>query len=102
MLITAGVLIVLSFFTSFYFSERPSTTNEKRRLEHYIQKQQKDYNEFTADSAMLRKLVLRTESLDEFKDIAEKDYGIFLFVETLNGDEDLTFWNNQKKLTANG
>ena len=98
MLITAGVLIVLSFFTSFYFSERPSTTNEKRRLEHYIQKQQKDYNEFTADSAMLRKLVLRTESLDEFKDIAEKDYGIFLFVETLNGDEDLTFWNNQKSL----
>lgn len=98
LLITAGVLIVLSFFTSFYFSESPSTIYEERRLEHYIHKLQKDYNRFTADSAMLRKLVLRTETLDEFQDIAQKDYGIFLFVETLNGDEDLIFWNNQKSL----
>ena len=98
LLITAGVLFALSFLTSFYFNVRPSTNLEERRLEQYIHKLQKDYNAFTADSAMLRKLVLRRESLKEFKEIAKKDYGIFLFVETLNGEEDLIFWNNQKSL----
>jgi two-component system, NtrC family, nitrogen regulation sensor histidine kinase NtrY len=98
LLVTAGILIVLSFLTSFYFHVPPSVENEERRLEHYIHRLQKDYNDFIADSVLLRKLVQRNETLKEFKKIASKDYGIFLFVETLDGDKDLFFWNNQKSL----
>ncbi|HEY1115437.1 MAG TPA: hypothetical protein VGE66_17830, partial [Chitinophagaceae bacterium] len=98
LLITAGILIALSFFTSFYFRVPPSIENEEQRLEGYIHRLQKDYNDFIADSVMLRKLVQRTESLQEFQKTAKKDYGIFLFAETLSGDKDLIFWNNQKSL----
>ena len=98
LLITAGILIALSFLTSFYFHVPPSIEGEEQRLENYIHRLQKDYQGFIADTGMLRKLVQRTESLREFKEIAKKDYGIFLFAETLSGDKDLIFWNNQKSL----
>lgn len=98
LLITAGILIALSFFTSFYFHVPPSIENEEQRLEGYIHRLQKDYHDFIADSVMLRKLVQRSETLREFQRIGKKDYGIFLFAETLSGDKDLIFWNNQKSL----
>ena len=50
------------------------------------------------DTTLMRKLVLKTESLDEFKNVAGKEYGVFLFAETISDNQDLLFWNNQKIL----
>lgn len=67
-------------------------------MEKYIHAHQKDYNDFVRQTELMRKLVQRKESLEEFKRVAKKEYGIFLFVETLSGNFELLFWNNQKIL----
>ena len=46
----------------------------------------------------MRKLVQKKESLGEFKKIANKNYGFFLYAETLSEQGELVFWNNQNVL----
>ncbi len=89
-------LLLLSFFSSFYFTAQPSVKKDEKKLEWYLHKQEKNFEKFLSDSQLLRRLVQRTESLIEFKKIAEKDYGIFLLAETISGDHEMLFWNNQK------
>ena len=89
-------LLLFSIFSSKYFREQPSVQNEEKKLEQYIHKQQENYERFLGDSQLMRRLVQQTESLDEFKKIAGKDYGIFLFAETISGEQEMLFWNNQK------
>ncbi len=98
LLITAIVLFLLSYVSSFYFYVNPSVGYEKKRLEKYIHNQEKDFQEFLEDSALIRKLIQKRESLEEFKNIAEKEYGIFLFTEFLFEEHELFFWSNQKIL----
>ncbi len=97
-MISAAILLVVSFFTSYYFSVKPSIGYEELMLEHYIHGQQKDYQEFLADTVLLKKLVQRKETLEEFREVQEKTYGVFLFAETLSGEDELMFWNTQKIL----
>jgi signal transduction histidine kinase len=98
LLIAAVLLFFLSLVSAYYFSVKPSVRQEVKRLEHYIHKQQKDYNEFISDSLLMRKLVQQRESLEEFKALADKEYGIFLFAETISGEHEIIFWNNQRIL----
>jgi signal transduction histidine kinase len=96
LLFCAMVLLLLSSFSSAYFSVQPSVKIEEKKLEQYIHRQQKNYEHFLSDSQLMRRLVQQTEPLTEFKKIADKDYGIFLFAETVSGDHEMLFWNNQK------
>ncbi len=70
-------------------------------LQRYIQKQEQDALHFLEDSSLLRKLVVQTETLEEFKNVERKTYGVFLFAETISDNQDLLFWNNQKILPPN-
>jgi signal transduction histidine kinase len=94
LLIAAISLLLLSLVSSFYFRVNPSINYEEKKLEQYIHKQQKDFNLLLKDTSLLRKLVQQRESLDELKSLTKKEYGIFLYVETLSGPS-LFFWNNQ-------
>ncbi len=98
LLLTAAALFLVSFITSFYFKVTPSVGTEEKKLERYLHSQQKDFDILLQDSALLRKLILRNESLDEFKGVAAKDYGVFLFVKNFSNEPELIFWNNQKVL----
>jgi exopolysaccharide biosynthesis protein len=102
LLFCAIVLLLLSFVSSSYFSVQPSVKIEQKRLEQYIHRQQKNYERFLSDSQLMRRLVQQTEPLTEFKKIADKDYGIFLFAETVSGDQEMLFWNNQKIIPPPG
>ena len=64
-------------------------------LETYINKQQKDFDILLHDTSLLRKLIHKDEVLDEFEKLEAKPYGIFLFVENVNGDFNMLFWNSQ-------
>ncbi len=46
----------------------------------------------------MRKLVLKTETMEEFQQLAAKEFGLFLFAETITDNQDLLFWNTQKIL----
>ena len=98
LLFTAVGLFLLSFLSAWYFRQSPSVGLEEKNLERYIHNQQNDINQLLQDTALMRKLVLQQEPLDDFRTVSTKDYGFFLFAETLSGEHDLLFWNNQKIL----
>lgn len=98
LLFIAAGLFLLSFFSAWYFKVQPSIEHQQKLLQHYIQLQQKNARQLLQDSGLMRKLVLKAESLDEFERIAGKEYGLFLFAETISDNQDLLFWNNQKIL----
>lgn len=98
LLITSAVLILLSFLTAWYFRQSPSVVLEEKHLERYIRKQQRDIEALLQDTTLMRRLVLKEESSTEFKKLLDKPYGFFLFAETISGEHDLLFWNNQKIL----
>jgi len=95
---TAVALFLASFLSAWYFQKSPSIGLEEKHLERYIHNQQQDINKILDDTVLMRKLVLQQESLPEFGALADKEYGFFLFAETISGEHDLLFWNNQKIL----
>ncbi|HEX2534964.1 MAG TPA: HAMP domain-containing sensor histidine kinase [Chitinophagaceae bacterium] len=97
LLITAAVLLGLSFLTAYYFRVNPSIGFEERKLEQYIHRQQEHYSKLVSDTALLRKLVQNQESMTDFQSVARHDFGFFLIAETISGQE-LLFWNTQKIL----
>lgn len=98
-LLFAGIiLLAVSFFTSSYFNSKLSVTYHQRSLQRYIKIQQTDAQAVVSDTTLMRKLVLHTESRDEFDKLAAKKYGLFLYAETIGDKEDLLFWNSQKIL----
>ncbi len=98
LLFTAIALFLVSLFTAWYFQKKPSLDYERWMLEHYIHSQQEAIEETMADTSLIRKLVLKEESMKEFRKILDVDYGFFLFAETISGEHELLFWNNQKIL----
>lgn len=98
LLFFAVALFFLSFVSAWYFKAQPSIEHQQKLLQHYVLKQQKDAGQLLHDISLMRKLVLKTESLNEFKKLYEKEYGVFLFAETISDNQDLLFWNNQKIL----
>jgi signal transduction histidine kinase len=98
LLIFAVGLFLLSFISAYYFQIQPSIEYQKKQLENYVQKQEKDAKLLLQDTLLMRKLVLKNESLEEFKRVEEKKFGFFLFAETISDNQSLLFWNNQKIL----
>ncbi len=96
LLIAAAVVFILSLISAFYFRKDLSVAHEQRRLQNYILHQQRDYESLISDSVLMRRLILKRESLNDFKSLSEKEYGVFIFAETLSGQQELLFWNNQK------
>lgn len=91
-------LFLLSFVSAYYFQIQPSIDHQQKQLQRYIQNQKKDVDLLLQDTLLMRKLVLKNESLDEFKKVEEKKFGFFLFAETISDNQNLIFWNNQKIL----
>ena len=96
LLIAAAVFLLISLATSWFFSSRLSVSYQQKSLQHYLHVQQKDAQQVVSDTALMRKLVLHSESREEFDRLTNKKYGLFLFAETINDNQDLLFWNNQK------
>ena len=95
LLVLAALLFFLSFVFNTYYSNKSVVSREKKLLQHYIREQQKDFQKVLSDSDLIRKLVQKKETLDEFKYVEAKKYGIYLLAESFFGDFDLLFWNDQ-------
>lgn len=98
LLFFAAGLFALSFVSAWYFKVQPSVNSQQKLLQKSIQSQEKNARQLLQDTTLMRKLVLRSESLEEFKKVENKEYGIFLFAETIYDNQELLFWNNQKIL----
>ena len=97
-IIASAALLLLSFLSSYYFRQNPSTDTEVKKLQNYISRQEKDFHSFIADTSLMIKLVQQKETLEEFKNAADKKYSFFLYAETLSDQGEILFWNNQKAL----
>ncbi len=64
-------------------------------MTRYIQTKELNFNEVTRDTHLLRKLVQNRETLDEFKSLEAKGYGIYIVAESVFGTQQMLFWNNQ-------
>jgi two-component system, NtrC family, nitrogen regulation sensor histidine kinase NtrY len=98
LIFASALLLLLSFFSSYYFRQNPSIGGEVKKLQNYVLRQQKDFELLLRDSSLMGKLVRQQETLTEFKNIADKEYSFFLYAETLSDQGQLLFWNNQKVL----
>ena len=83
-------------FSSYYFLVKPTITNDEKALENYIANQEKAFNKLIQDTVLMRKLVQKKESLEDFERVADEQYSFFLYAETLFGKNELIVWNNQK------
>jgi two-component system, NtrC family, nitrogen regulation sensor histidine kinase NtrY len=98
LLLSAAALVVLSFATSWYFDSLLSVGHQQKLLQRYLTAQQKDAEQLLSDQALLRRLVLRQHTQDDFNRLVAKEYGFFLFAEAIEGKEEALFWNSQKIL----
>jgi signal transduction histidine kinase len=90
------IAFILSFVFNSYYTRVSSVNHEKKALTRYIQDQERDFDHLAADTVLLRKLVRNKETLDEFKSVEKKEYGIFIVAESVFGIQQLLFWSNQK------
>lgn len=95
LLVLASILFILSFVFNKLYGNRSSVAKEVRVAEKYLQRQQKDFNEFLKDTALVNRLLGNNESLKEFSNLASKRYSIFLYTVNQDGDEGMKFWNDK-------
>jgi len=98
LLVAAVILLLLSFGTAWFFQSKPSVEHQQRLLQDYIKEKQQDIQSVFADTALLRKLVLHQESPEEFRQMQAKEFGLFVFAETISESQDLVYWNSHNIL----
>lgn len=98
LLFFAFALLLLSFVSDWYFNSQPSTKYQQQLLQRHISNEQQDAQQLLQDTALVRRLTLQTETLEEFKKVASKSYGLFLFDADDSAQAAALFWNNQKVL----
>ncbi len=101
LLIGAAWLFTLSFIFSNYWSYTSSPGGVKKSLEKYIWQNEQDFDFFLRDTLLIDRLISKTETEAEVKEITEKQYKIFLYEENGPGSYNLLFWNTQAILPGN-
>ena len=96
-LIAAVFLFLLSFLFS-QFSKKGNLKKEWKKLELYIAKNTRDIEKLTFDTTLLKRLVNRQETKEEFEKIVDYRFGFFLTRKYSFGESELVFWNNQESL----
>ncbi|HET9824901.1 MAG TPA: HAMP domain-containing sensor histidine kinase [Chitinophagaceae bacterium] len=91
----AVIAFILSFVFNSYYNRFSSVNLEKRELTNYIQRLELDFSHLSKDTLLLRKLIQGKESFDQFKAVQNKEYGVFVFAESLFDPQQLLFWNTQ-------
>ncbi|HEX5027102.1 MAG TPA: HAMP domain-containing sensor histidine kinase [Agriterribacter sp.] len=101
LLIGAAWLFTLSFIFSNYWSYTSSPGGVKKSLEKYIWQNEQSFDSFLRDTLLIGRLLSKTETESEVKEITEKQYKVFLYEENVSGNYNLLFWNTQTILPGN-
>jgi len=97
-LIGAAWLFTLSFIFSNYWSYTSSPQGVKKTLEQNLQRQEKDFDYFLKDTALITRLINTRETEEEVIMMIEKKYGIFIYQLEAYGPINLKYWNTQQTL----
>ena len=97
-LLLSGLFFTISFVFNKRYGNRASVSQEVKRLEHYLEVKQKDFDKLLQDTALLGKLLGKTASTDEYDAVTGKPYGIFLYDNGDFSESSIRFWSNQLAL----
>lgn len=98
LLIIAAWLITLSFIIDNYWSGNASVNTVQENIQHYIQKQEKDFEQLMADSLLVNKINDNKYNESDLKNLTGKNYFIFRYFVNDIGINQLIFWNTQTVL----
>ncbi len=101
-LVLASILFTLSFVFNKLYTNRSSVAQEVRVAEKYLHRQQKDFNEFLEDTALVNRLLNNTETLKEFGNLTLKRYSIFLYHAKPRAEARMKFWNDKLVTPSSG
>ena len=69
LLFLALLMFIVSVLLQLYFSPNTGITKDQKNIEANLHKQQQDFYNLMADTVLLQKLVQRTETLEQFKEV---------------------------------
>jgi signal transduction histidine kinase len=95
LLLLAAVFYLLSFLFGINYSSQRSVSGERNQLEHYLQKKQREFLQFTTDTALIKRLAQRSESVSELHTQTENITGVFIFKKYNLQEPELSWWSNQ-------
>lgn len=91
----ALVLFGLSYLFVGSISERTSVNRERKNLEEFVQKQERDFESLLGDTARFNRLLSGNTELADMYHFSDKPYGVYLFVMPTESTGEMTFWNRQ-------
>lgn len=93
--LVALALFGLSYLFTGTISERTAVNRERKALEEFIQKQERDFESVMGDTARFNRLLSGKTALEDMVYFTGKPYGIYLFVLSSDSTSEMTFWNRQ-------
>jgi two-component system, NtrC family, nitrogen regulation sensor histidine kinase NtrY len=98
-LILAGIfLFISSFAINAYLTGNSTTRILRNSIESFLQEREDDFQKLLRDELKIRRLSGKNYSLDELKDIIDKQYGILIYERNHPFSEHLTFWSDQSSV----
>lgn len=87
------------YLLSFLFAPRISPINslkaEIKSLENYIHERETEFDEFSSNTSLVKRLTEKNESESELKELTKKTTGLFIFRKS-SFDAGPIFWSNQR------
>jgi two-component system, NtrC family, nitrogen regulation sensor histidine kinase NtrY len=92
----AAWLFTIAFIIDNYWYSSSSAKYLRKHIESDIQSQEKDFDSFLKDTALLQHLADQRYTEEELNEVAEKkQYSFFLYNKGNDNNYDLKFWNSQ-------
>lgn len=95
LIVIAFWLITFSFIVDNYWSANASVYTVQKRLSHYVQSQERDFNKVASDSLSISKMLNGTYNESFLKSYINKPYFLFAYKKEELGSNKLVFWNTQ-------
>ncbi len=95
LLIAAAWLITISFIIDNYWSGTSTPKGVQRIIQKDIQKKQKDFEVFSADTNLIIKLASHNYNEDLLQKIQKKNYFIFIYSSNKFKTDSCVFWSTQ-------
>jgi signal transduction histidine kinase len=97
-LLVAALLYGLSFLFTPNYSRQSDLNRERKRLEEYLQRAERQFTALVQDTAFVMRLAEKTETIDEFESVINNDLGLYIFRKLPFHNRELVFWSDQKVL----
>ena len=88
-------LYLLSFLFVPKFSPINSLKAEIKSLENYVQAREKEFDKFSGDTTLIKRLANKSETVTELEQLTRKTTGLFIFEKSRLTSGPL-FWSNQR------